>query len=105
MPPVMSAVVSAMLSSMADTWTPFGTLSSGARAHALLLRSCAVDLRALGLHSSAHLLHNSPLSRSLSSLRALAKSLPGPGLELQTLRSAACARLESPRRFEAARFA
>ena len=82
-----------------------GTLSSGFRAHALLLRSCAVGLWALGLYTPAHLLHNSPLSRNLSSLRALAKSLPVSGLLLPTFWSAASARLESSRRFEAARSA
>src|SRR5689334_1297858 len=82
-----------------------GTLPSGFRADALLLRTCAVGLWALGLSSSAHLLHNSPFGRSLSSLRALAKSLPGSGLMLQTLRSAASARLTSSRGFEAARSA
>ncbi len=78
------------------------TLSSGARASALLLQSCAVGLRALGLYNYAQLLHNSPLSRSLSSLRALAKSLPGSGFGLQTLRSAASARRKAPGGFEAA---
>jgi hypothetical protein len=105
MAPVMSAVVSAMLSSMADTWTPLGTLPSGARAYALLLRNCAFGLRVLGLHIPAQLLHNSPFGRSLSSLRALAKSLPVSGPILQTFRSAASARLKSPGRFEAARSA
>jgi hypothetical protein len=105
MAPVMSAVVSAMLSSMADTWTPLGTLPSGARAYALLLRNCAFGLRVLGLHIPAQLLHNSPFGRSLSSLRALAKSLPVSGPMLQTFRSAASARLKSPGRFEAARSA
>jgi hypothetical protein len=81
------------------------TLSSGARAAALLLRTFAVGLRALGLYTPAQLLHNSPLGRSLSSLRALAKSLPVSGLLLQTFWSAASARLESSRRFEAARSA
>src|SRR5579864_376378 len=78
------------------------TLSSGVRAGALLLQSCAVGLRALGLYSSAQLLHNSPLSRSLSSLRALAKILPGSGFGLQTLRSAASARRKASGGFEAA---
>jgi hypothetical protein len=105
MAPVMSAVVSAMLSSMADTWTPLGTLPSGARAYALLLRNCAFGLRVLGLHIPAQLLHNSPFGRSLSSLRALAKSPPVSGPMLQTFRSAASARLKSPGRFEAARSA
>jgi hypothetical protein len=105
MAPVMSAVVSAMLSSMADTWTPLGTLPSGARAYALLLRNCAFGLRVLGLHIPAQLLHNSPFGRSLSSLQALAKSLPVSGPMLQTFRSAASARLKSPGRFEAARSA
>ena len=82
-----------------------GTRPSGFRADALLLRTCAVGLWALGLSSSAHLLHNSPFGRSLSSLRALAKGLPGSGLMLQTLRSAASARLTSSRGFEAARSA
>ncbi len=81
------------------------TLSSGARAAALLLRTLAVGLRALGLYTPAQLLHNSPLGRSLSSLRALAKSLPVSGFMLQTFWSAASARLESSRRFEAARSA
>jgi len=81
------------------------TLSSGARAAALLLRTFAVGLRALGLYTPAQLLHNSPFGRSLSSLRALAKSLPVSGLLLQTFWSAASARLESSRRFEAARSA
>jgi hypothetical protein len=70
-----------------------------------LLRSCTVGLRALGLNSSVHLLHNSPFRQSLSSLRALAKSLPGSGSELHPLWSAASARLKSPRGFEAARSA
>ena len=82
-----------------------GTLSSGVRAGALLLRNCAVGLRALGLYNSAHLLHNSPFGRSLSSLRALAKSLPGSVLLLQSLSPAASARLKSSRGFEAARSA
>jgi hypothetical protein len=81
------------------------TLSSGARAAALLLRTFAVGLRALGLYTPAQLLHNSPFGRSLSSLRALAKSLPVSGLLLQPFWSAASARLESSRRFEAARSA
>jgi hypothetical protein len=81
------------------------TLSSGARAAALLLRTFAVGLRALGLYTPAQLLHNSPLGRSLSSLRALAKSLPVSCLLLPTFWSAASARLESSRRFEAARSA
>jgi hypothetical protein len=80
-------------------------LSSGARAAALLLRTFAVGLRALGLYTPAQLLHNSPLGRSLSSLRALATSLPVSGFMLQTFWSAASARLESSRRFEAARSA
>jgi hypothetical protein len=88
-----------------DHTAALGTRSSGFMADALLLRSCAVGLRALGLYRSAHLLHNSPFGRSLSSLRALAKSLPGPGLMLQSLRSAASARLKSPRGFAAARSA
>ena len=82
-----------------------GTLSSGFRADALLLRNCAVGLRALGLSNTAQLLRNSPFSRSLSSLRALANNLSGPGLMLQTLWPAASARLNSPRGFEAARSA
>ena len=82
-----------------------GTLSSDFRAYALLLRSCAAGLRALGLSNIAQLLHNSPFSRSLSSLRALANNLPGPGLMLQTLWPAASARLNSLRGFEAARSA
>jgi hypothetical protein len=82
---------------MADTRTP---LVRCPRALGL-----TVGLWALGLSSSAHLLHNSPFGRSLSSLRALAKSLPGSGLMLQTLRSAASARLTSSRGFEAARSA
>ena len=90
---------------MADTWTPLGTLPSGARAYAPLLRNCAFGLRVLGLHVPAQLLHNSPFGRSLSSLRALAKSLSVSGLLLQTFWSAASARLKSPRGFEAARSA
>ena len=82
-----------------------GTLSSGFRADALLLRNCAVGLRALGLSNTAQLLRNSPFSRSLSSLRALANKLPGSGLMLQTLWPAASARLKSSQRFEAARSA
>jgi hypothetical protein len=105
MAPVMSAVVSAMLSSMADTWTPFGTLSLSVRARALLLQNCAFGLWALGLYIPAQLLPNSPFGRSLSSLRALARSLSFSGLLLQILWSAASARLESPGRFEAARSA
>src|SRR5581483_8995918 len=77
--------------------------SSDFRADTLLLRSCAAGLRALGLSNIAQLLHNSPFGRGLASLRALAKSLPGSGLMLQTLRSAASARLKASRRFEAAR--
>lgn len=79
-----------------DHAAALGTLSSGFRANALLLRNCAVGLWALGLYTPAQLLHNSPFSRSLSSLRALAKSLPGSGYELRSLRSAASARLKSP---------
>jgi len=96
MAPVMTPVVSPMGAPMLDTWTPSVRCLRACRAGALLLRSSAVGLRALGLYSSAQLLHNSPLSRSLSSLRALAKSLPGSGFGLRTLRAAASARRKAP---------
>src|SRR5205809_2426550 len=88
-----------------DHAAALGTLPSGSRATALLLRNCAVGLRALGLNCSAQLLHNSPVSRSLATLRALAQNRPGSGPELQTFRSAASARRKAPGRFEAARSA
>jgi hypothetical protein len=88
-----------------DHAAALGTPSSGSRAAALLLRNCAVGLRALGLNCSAQLLHNSPVSRNLDALRALAQNRPASGPELQTLRSAASARRKAPGGFEAARSA
>jgi|SRR5579883_65265 len=82
-----------------------GTRFLSARATALLFRTCANGLRALGLDNTAQVLLNSPVSRNLAPLRALAGTLPGTGKELQSLRSAAGARLNSSASFEAARTA
>jgi len=76
------------------------------RASALLLQTYAVGLRALGLKSSAYVLHNSPVGPCLAPLRALAEKLPGTGQqELEMLRSAASARRKTSGAFQAARSA